>query len=113
MKQLEHPHEHYLFQWEYGSNTYGVFTTDVEIAKIIRRRKETDEMDVIFPVGFQGRRFWLFKTQYKTYQSARKSFNRILIEHSYRKLKYNRVNNEYESISYTNCTPIKQSEVSK
>ena len=109
-KQYEKPHEHYLFQWERGSKNYGIYTTDVEIAKIIRRRNNTYEFDVIFPIGCGSRKFWLFSTNYATYQSARKSFNRLLTQHSYRKLKYNSVNDEYESISYTDCTLEKGSE---
>ena len=81
-KQYEKPHEHYLFQWERGSKNYGIYTTDVEIAKIIRRRNNTYEFDVIFPIGCGSRKFWLFSTNYATYQSARKSFNRLLTQHS-------------------------------
>lgn len=102
-KTLEKPHEHYISPIERGSNTYLIYTTDVAIAKIIRRRKHTYEFDVIFPIGCGSRRFWLFRTAYATYQSARKSLNRLLTQHSYRKLNYNSVNDEYESISYTNC----------
>ena len=101
---MNHPHEHYLSPIERGSNTYLISTTDVAIAKVIRRRKHTYEFDVIFPIGCGSRKFWLFRTTYATYQSARKSLNRLLTQHSYRKLKYNSVNDEYESISYTNCT---------
>lgn len=100
---MNHPHEHYLTPIERGSNTYLISTTDVAIAKVVRRRKHTYEYDCIFPIGCGSRRFWLFRTTYATYQSARKSLNRLLTQHSYRKLQYNSVNDDYQSISYTNC----------
>jgi hypothetical protein len=110
MKQIEY--EHYLFQWKRGSINYGVFTTCPKIAKILRRRKDSIEFkDITFPLKFKGNRFWLFTLTYSTYQSARKSINRLLDKHSYSRLEYNRVNDEYQSISYTNCTLKNGSEV--
>ena len=104
-------YEHYLLQWERGGGTYGIYTTDSKIAKIIRRRQDTSEFDITFPFRFKGQIFWLFKTSFTTYQSARKAFNRLLAKHSYSQLTYNRLNDDYESKSYTNCTLEKGSEV--
>jgi hypothetical protein len=105
-------YEHYLFKWESRSTNYGIYTTDSKIAKIIRRRKDTREfLDIIFPVGFKGLRFWLFKTGYHNYKSARKSFNRILSKHSYRELEYNATTGDWDSLSGADCTLKKRDEV--
>ena len=90
---------------------FGIYTTCIEVAKRIRSRNSTTEVQIIFPYAFNGQRFWIFGTDYYNMKSARKSFNRILRELSYRELEKNPVSKEYESIMGVNSDVKKGSEV--
>ena len=103
-------YEHYLWNWD--NEGYGIFTTCIEVAKRIRSRKNTYEYDITYPYAFNGNRFWLFRTEYYNLKSARKSFNRILRELSYRQLDKNPTTNEYESIMGVNSDAKMEVEVS-
>ena len=110
-------YEHYLWSNLEGQSampgSYGIYTTCPEVAKRIRSRKNTTELkNIIFPYAFNGQRFWIFGTEYYNMKSARKSFNRILRELSYRQLDKNPTTNEYESIMGVNSDAKMEVEVS-
>ena len=91
---------------------FGIYTTCPEVAKRIRSRKDTTELkNIIFPYAYNGQRFWIFGTDYYNMKSARKSFNRILRELSYRELEKNPVSKEYQSIMGVNSDAKMKAEV--
>ena len=109
-------YEHYLWSNHLSTSAmrgkFGIYTTCIEVAKRIRSRNSTTEVEIIFPYAFNGQRFWIFGTDYYNMKSARKSFNRILRELSYRQLDKNPTTNEYESIMGVNSDAKKRVEVS-
>ena len=108
-------YEHYLWANHISTSAmqgkFGIYTTCIEVAKRIRARKDTTEVEVIFPYAFNGNQFWIFGTDYYDLKTARKSFNRILRELSYTELKKNTQNNEYESIMGVNSRVKNEGEV--
>jgi PleD family two-component response regulator len=108
-------YEHYLWSNHLSTSAmrgkFGIYTTCIEVAKRIRSRNSTTEVQIIFPYAFNGQRFWIFGTDYYDLKTARKSFNRILRELSYTELKKNTQNNEYESIMGVNSRVKNEGEV--
>ena len=108
-------YEHYLWSNHISTSAmkgkFGIYTTCIEVAKRIRSRNSTTEVEIIFPYAFNGQRFWIFGTEYYNMKSARKSFNRILRELSYRELEKNPVSKEYQSIMGVNSDAKMKAEV--
>ena len=108
-------YEHYLWRNLVSTSAmqgkFGIYTTCIEVAKRIRARKSTKEVEVIFPYAFNGNQFWIFGTDYYDLKSARKAFNRMLRELSYAVLEKNPQTNEYESIMGVNSRVKTEGEV--
>ena len=107
----------YFYQWQDfpmskkddRNKDWHIQTTSKEIARVLVQRKMFTQVPIIFPSGYNERKFWIFQTQFAEKRIALKSMNTLISGYSYDKLK--ETANTGEFVSNRRINPSNNSEV--